>query len=165
MNVAGPSRARRGFTLMEVMVVVAIMGMIMAMGVPSILAALKKDGMRKAVSDLQDVCFQARGQAIMQNRTVAVVFHPGERSFATEGGSVGTSGDKVTSSVLPAGVDIAMLDINLMDFGASDWCKCRFFPDGTSDEMTVVLHAKDQWRKFTLEFSTGLPTVTDDVTK
>ena len=54
MNVAVPSRCRRGFTLLEIMVVVAIMGLIMAMGVPSILSALKKDGMRKAVSDLQD---------------------------------------------------------------------------------------------------------------
>jgi type II secretion system protein H len=165
MNVAGSSRRPRGFTLLEIMVVVAIMGMIMAMGVPSILAALKKDGMRKAVSDLQDVCFQARAQAIMQNHPVAVVFHPGERRFETEGGSAGAGGDKVTSSTLPAGVDFAMLDINLMDFSASEWCKCRFFPDGTSDEMTVVFHAKDQWRKFTLEFSTGLPTVTDDVTR
>jgi type II secretion system protein H len=163
MNAAVSSRCRRGFTLLEIMVVVAIMGLIMAMGVPSILAALKKDGMRKAISDLQDVCFQARGMAIMQNRTVSVVFHPGERRFETEGGSGGVSADKVTSGTLPEGVDFAMLDINLMDFGASEWCKCRFFPDGTSDEMTLVLHAKDQWRKFTLEFSTGLPTVTDDV--
>ena len=36
-----------------------------------------------------------------------------------------------------------------------------FFPNGTSDEMTVVLHSRDDWRKITLEFSTGLTFVSD----
>lgn len=156
------SKAARGFTLIEIMVVVAIMGLIMAMGLPSILSAIKKDGMRKAISDLQDVCYQARAQAIMQNHTVSVVFHPlpNERTFATDSGAGAVAG-KVTSGVLPKGVEFAMLDINLMDFGASDWCRVRFFPDGTSDEMTLVLHDKDQWKKLTLEFSTGIAMVSD----
>ena len=38
------------------MVVVAIIGLIAAMGLPSIIMALQKDGMRKAVSDVQDIC-------------------------------------------------------------------------------------------------------------
>ena len=160
MKTAVPPTRPRGFTLIEIMVVVAIMGLIMAMGVPSLLASLKKEGMRKAISDIQDVCAQARGQAIMQNRIVAVTFHPLDRSFSTDGGGAGASG-KVTSSALPQGVFFAMLDINLMDFGASDVAWVRFFPDGTSDEMTVVLHAKDQWRKITLEYSTGIPMLSD----
>jgi len=142
------------------MVVVAIMGLIMAMGVPGILSALKKEGMRKAINDIQDVCAQARGQAIMQNRTVSVVFHPLERSFGTDSGGAGSSPNQVSSATLPAGVEFAMLDINMMDFGASDG-RVRFFQDGTSDEMTIVLHYKDQWRKITLEFSTGIPMLGD----
>ena len=54
-----------------------------------------------------------------------------------------------------------MLDINLQDIGASEWARVRFFPNGTSDEMTIVLHDRDDWRKITLEFSTGLATVSD----
>jgi prepilin-type N-terminal cleavage/methylation domain-containing protein len=153
--------ALRAFTLIEIMVVVAIMGLIMAMGVPSILASMKKDGMRKAVSDLQDCCSQARAEAIMQNRTVSLVFHPLEKSFGVDGGGNGASANKVSSSVLPNGIDFAMLDINLMDFGASDVCRARFFPDGTSDEMTIVFHGRDQWKKITLEFSTGIPSVSE----
>ena len=74
---------------------------------------------------------------------------------------MGAGKDTVSASALPEGIDFAMLDINLMDFGGSDVCRVRFFPDGTSDEMTIVLHGKDQWKKFTLEFSTGIPVVTE----
>jgi prepilin-type N-terminal cleavage/methylation domain-containing protein len=71
---------RHGFTLIEIMVVVAIIGLIMALGLPSVLASLKKEGMRKAISDIEDCCAQARGEAIMQNRTVSVVFDPLKRA-------------------------------------------------------------------------------------
>jgi hypothetical protein len=37
----------------------------------------------------------------------------------------------------------------------------RFFPNGTSDELTIVLHDRERWRKITLEFSTGLASVSD----
>jgi len=76
------------------------------------------------------------------------------------GGGNPSSG-RVTSSTLPAGVEFAMLDINLQDFGASKWARVFFYPDGTSDEMTVVLLSQGERRKITLEFSTGLTTVSD----
>lgn len=153
------SKFSRAFTLIEIMIVVAIIGLVAAMGLPAIMKMLQKEGMRKAVSDVQDVCASARAKAIFQNQTVAVVFHPGERSFSVEGG--GQGGVLVSASTLPDGVDLAMLDINLQDFGASEWAKVRFFRDGTSDEMTIVLHCRDDWRKITLEFSTGLTKVSN----
>ena len=76
-------------------------------------------------------------------------------------GGVNASSGRVTSATLPAGVEIAMLDINLQDYGASEWARVFFYPNGTSDEMTLVLHSSDEWRKITLEFSTGLATVSD----
>ncbi|MGA3283276.1 MAG: prepilin-type N-terminal cleavage/methylation domain-containing protein [Verrucomicrobiota bacterium] len=151
------------FTLIEIMIVVAIMGLIAAIGVPSILQTFRKEGMRKAVSNVEDICAEARTRAILQNQKTAVVFYPPERRFGVEGvgGGVNASSGRVTFATLPPGVEIAMLDINLQDYGASPWARVFFYPDGTSDEMTLVLHSSDDWRKITLEFSTGLATVSD----
>jgi len=153
------------FTLIEIMIVVAIMGLIAAIGVPSILQNFRKEGMRKAVSDLQDACAEARQDAILYNKTTAVIFYPQpeDRRFAVEGapGGGSSSSGRVTSATLPVGVEFAMLDINLQDFGASKWARVFFYPDGTSDEMTVVLLSQGDRRKITLEFSTGLTTVSD----
>jgi prepilin-type N-terminal cleavage/methylation domain-containing protein len=74
-------RPRNAFTLIEIMIVVAIIGLVAAMGLPSMIMALHKEGLRKAVSDLQDVCSEARAQAIFSNQKMAVVFDQAERRF------------------------------------------------------------------------------------
>jgi prepilin-type N-terminal cleavage/methylation domain-containing protein len=146
------TRHRSAFTLIEIMIVVGIIGLIAAMGVPSILQSLQKEGMRKAVSDVVDVCNDARSHAILSGQTCDVTFHLTDKTFASSGGR---------SATLPYGVDFAMLDINLMDFSQTEVSRARFFPNGTCDEMTIVLHSAGEWHKITLEFSTSIATVSD----
>jgi hypothetical protein len=101
--------------------------------------------MRKAVNDVKEGLDNARARAIFSGKTTEVVFHPLEK--------------RIESTALPDGVDIAMLDINLLDYGASDEARVRFFPNGTCDELILVLHSRDEWEKITLEFSTALASV------
>ncbi|HEU5397608.1 MAG TPA: prepilin-type N-terminal cleavage/methylation domain-containing protein [Verrucomicrobiae bacterium] len=181
----GPGRAASlapGFTLIEIMVVVAIIGLIMAMGMPSIMSSVQKEGMRKAVSDIQDVCANARAQAIFQQRTMAVVFYPSERRFEVQAASDaatvappadagnGNGGPPPTGKVpsfgensgtLPDGVDFVMVDIDRQEFVQADWVRCRFFPNGTADELTLVLHSSDAWKKISVEFATGQTDVSE----
>ena len=159
-------KLRRAFTLIELMVVVAIMGLVAAMGLPSIIKAVQKDGMRKALSDVQDVCFSARERAIITKQKTSVLILPQEGRFSAEGaaGGAGSGGTavnahtgKVTASTLPDGIKFAMVDIYRKDYAESDWARVFFYPDGTCDEAVLVLTGGGDSEKITLDYVTGMP--------
>ena len=156
---------RAAFTLIEIMVVLAILGLVAAMGMPPLLKALQKNGMRKALGDIQDVCFSAREKAIWTQQKVAVVFYPQQRTFGVEGSAGGETmnlrSGKVTSATLPDGIEIAMLDIFRQDYAESEWAKVFFNADGTCDEAVIVLIGRGEREKITLDFATGQPEVSD----
>jgi Tfp pilus assembly protein FimT len=144
--------------LIEVMMVVAIMGIVLTMGVPSIYHIWHKESLTKSVSDIVEVCSHARARAIMRGEMTEVVFHPqqGQLEVAGAGGGEGLSA-QISDRVL-----IEMLDINLTEYKDAETARVRFYPNGMCDEMTLILHsAQNEWRKISLELSTSLATVED----
>ena len=166
------TRRIAGFTLIEIMIVVAIIGLIASMGVPSIFQVFRKEGMRRAVSDVEQILGDARARAIYTGQSTFVVFHPADKRMDLAGGALpeatataGGFGQAPSSSfipvghesvTLPANVDIAMLDIDMLDRGGDEMASVQFYPNGTCQELTLVLHCGDEWQKLTLEFSTAL---------
>ena len=62
------------------MIVVAIIGLIAAMGVPSILQTFRKEGMRKAVSDVHGIAERrARAGDFSAADPPQIVFYPAEK--------------------------------------------------------------------------------------
>ena len=173
-------RSAPGFTLIEIMIVVGIMGLILASGIPSILRIGRKEGMRKATSDVVEVCSNARAQAILRGTEMDVVFYPLDRRLEVAAGVGESSGSQSggddavenpskahgagLSAQLADDITIEMLDINLLEYRESEFARVRFFPNGTSDELTLILHsANDEWRKISLETTTGLSSVSTSV--
>lgn len=180
--------ARSAFTLIEIMIVVGIMGVVLTMGVPIVYKAWHKAPMSQAVSDVVEVCSNARALAILQGRQVDVIFHPREgrfevgsspvtksvqgpssagqpppvSAFSTSTGSPPSSG---LSARLSDKVQIEMMDINKLphEFRDDEVAHVRFFPNGTCDELTLILVSdQNERREITLEITTGLASVESD---
>lgn len=172
---------RRGFTLIEIMIVVGIMGIVMTMSVPLVYKLWHKAPMIKAVRDVGEVLSRARAQAIMQGSLAEVVFRPRERILAVSAaasprpphhenedlGALAASPPPPPrsgrSATLDESIVIEMLDINLTEYKDAETARVRFYPDGTCDELTLILHSlrsdKNEWYKITLEITTSLATV------
>jgi type II secretory pathway pseudopilin PulG len=158
------------------MVVVGIMAIVMTMTVPFVYKIRHREAMIKAVREVVEVCSQARAQAILQGKVTELLFYPkekrcqvggyaGEKSpAAEESGEVEKPPPPPSNSGLAAQIDdaisIEMLDVNLTEYKDHDFARVRFFPNGTCDEFTLVLHSdKGEWLKIWLEITTSLANV------
>ncbi len=169
------------------MVVVGIMGIVMTMGLPAIYRVWQKEPLRRTASEVQEVCSHARARAILQSSTTEVVFHPQDGRFEVAGLAGSASSGPGSTALTPAGmpataasglsgqipgdVAIEMLDVNLMEFKDSEEAHVRFHPNGTCDELTLILRSadphsgRDQVRIITTEVTTGLVSIETDPAK
>lgn len=169
------------FTLIEIMIVVAIMGVVLTMGVPIVYKTWHKPPMSEAIADLVRVCSHARALAILQGKEVDVMFHPREGRF--EVAATGAPASPQPAAPFPAAAGAApvsgfglsarlsekilieMMDINKLphEFRDDEVARVRFFPNGTCDELTLILVSdQNERREITLEITTGLASVESD---
>jgi len=173
-------KSERGFTLIEIMVVVAIMAIVMLMSIPFIRSGMHKESLAEAMRELEEVCASARRKAILQGSMAEIVFRPKDRTFQVAGGSANSgngeavSADTTTappahsgeSGRIPDDLMVDMLDVNLAEYKDSEQARVRFYPNGTADELTVIAHSeRGEYFKMALEATTGLPTWERDPSK
>jgi len=124
-----------GFTLIEIMMVVAILGLTLTMGFPIFLRAIRREGMGKVERDLVQACQSARRAAIMNNQTTDLVIRPLDRTFGVAGA--------FETVEMPGNIAIEALGINFQPMQEADEARVHFYPAATSDEFIIILHSTD----------------------
>jgi hypothetical protein len=161
------------------MIVVGIMAVIIGMGIPMVYHAMHREGLTKAVNDVEEVLGNARRLAIMQGSMTEAVFHPKELrvDIAGFGGPKPSPNDSVglpePETPAPANsglsaqfadhIKIEMLDINLSEYKDAEVARVRFYPNGTCDELKIVLANEAKQFGIELEVTTGLASVVPDI--
>lgn len=167
--------APRAFTLIEIMIVVAIIGVVLAAGIPSLYRAMRRDTFRQAVTEVLEACSHARARAILEGVPTELRFHFVDNTWtfevgASTGGKPGAGGvgggeveayrpmsgaglsGRIGESIL-----VEMLDVNFAEYVDVGEARVRFYPNGTSDEFHLVLRSdRNEQRLITLEVVTGL---------
>jgi hypothetical protein len=105
--------------------------------------------MGKAERDFIQACQEARRAAIMNNKTTDLIIRPLDRTISVPGG--------FGPAIIPDNVELEIMGVNFIQMEKADEARVHFFPGGTSDEFTVVLHGIDGSRcKIYLDTVTAL---------
>lgn len=76
---------QKGFSLVELMVVIAIIGIVCAFGSANLVAGLPKYRIKKAATDLSAKMRKARSIAVKKRRTISVIFDVGNGRYRIDG--------------------------------------------------------------------------------
>jgi prepilin-type N-terminal cleavage/methylation domain-containing protein len=171
-------KIKNAFTLIELMIVISIVAIIVTMGVPPFVRALRKEGLRKAVSDMVEGCSHARAEAILHGTPMELVIRadgqisvrpmPTRRQEETPDGGLpepapvaapAASASTNFTARLPDDIAVRSLDVNFEDQMEFQEAHVRFFPNGTCDEFTVTMSSATAEQQVSLDVITGLANV------
>jgi general secretion pathway protein H len=144
----GRRLAERGFTLLELIVVLLLAGLVAALVAPSFTGTLDSSRLRSGAAEVRSVLTLARALATSGSRPRDVAFDIGKGEFAVLG--------EARTYVLPEGVRIESAQLG----GAvveQETFRIRFFPDGSAVGAEVVVASSSGGRfRVTVEPLTGV---------
>ena len=162
---------KRAFTLVEILAVLAIIGIMIGISVPSFRAFLDKEPLEQAISDVEALCRLARAEAIVNQRSMDVVFNDADETVAlTIAPRVVTKPDDLTGEDIQATEEAReidhvelLADLEIIDPEQEEGrVLIRFYPNGTSESLQVRVSTTEGAYLLTLDPVTGHARVTND---
>jgi type II secretion system protein H len=121
---------QRGFSLLELILVLAIAGLLAAVVIPSLPGALESARLKGTAGEVRAVFTLARTLAVSESRSRTVIFDfaRGEYGFDAE----------ERKWIMPEGIRLAAVRLGDAD-KENGVVRVRFYPDGSADETEVAL--------------------------
>ncbi len=121
----------RGFTLLESAIVLAIVGILLALGIPSLIAAQNRAKLAQSLDLVVASLQESQREAIRRNKTCNLVFDKANRKIVGDDGCL-LSGDRM----LPAPIEI--------DYTGTDNYIRYGIRGNTTSNKSVIVRVKDQ---------------------
>jgi prepilin-type N-terminal cleavage/methylation domain-containing protein len=158
---------KRAFTLVELMVVVAIAGLLIGISIPAFRNIMNKAPLEQGISDVESLCRLARAEAIVKQRAMDVVLNETEEVVAlTTAARVINAPDPDTGLMIKTtektqiidqvalGVDLQIIAPEADDFTEGE-IRIRFYPNGTSETLALSVGDGSDTYLLTLDPVTG----------
>lgn len=119
-----------GFSLLELVLVLALAGLLAAVVVPSLPGALESARLRGSAADVRATLALARTLAVSDGRSRTVAFDLGRGEYGIDEGA--------RKRLLPEGIRLSAVRVS--DVAAeSGVARVRFYPDGSADAAEVAI--------------------------
>lgn len=135
-----------GVTLIELLVAIAIVGVVVATVVPSFLRALDGARFNAAAREILNALKTARHEALSERHETTVTFDTGDLEYRLS--------DQTQTLSAPRGASLMLItaDSEQVD---TDTGAIRFFSDGSSTGGTVTLSHSDRATRIQVDWLTG----------
>lgn len=145
-----PAGESRGFTLLELVVVLALAGIFLAIVIPSFSGTLESARLRAGTGEVRATLALARTLAASGARERVVSFHPSTGEYGIDG--------EPRSCFLPEGIRFAPIGPGAASGPAEEGvARVRFSADGSADEAEIALTSAGGGRlRVVVEPLTGL---------
>lgn len=146
----GETGDARGFTLMELLVVLAILGLTMVLAMPTLGRLLPGLELRTEARDVASALREARASAIGRNEEVTIVLD-------RERGLLQVAGKPVVQ--LSPKIGVSALETSHSSRAGDN--EIRFFPDGTSTGGRLTLALGERQEHVVVDWLTGAVSITE----